>query len=180
MSEERKTYLEQVKEFHRAFKHLVRTTYGIPQDRAKLRLSLLLEELTELAEASGLKSWFAAQLHETALNTVQNIDKDRVNITEQLDALADLQYVLAGAVLEYGFEPVFDKAFVEVHRSNMSKACETIDEVEVTIDMYEDKTGEKHAYERNKETGNYLVFRQSDKKTVKSINYSPANLKQFL
>ena len=38
-----------------------------------------------------------------------------------LDALTDLQYVLDGAYLAFGFARVKDAAFVEVHRSNLSK-----------------------------------------------------------
>lgn len=39
----------------------------------------------------------------------------------QLDALADLAYVLFGSVVSNGFTHVFEEAFREVHRSNMSK-----------------------------------------------------------
>ena len=45
------------------------------------------------------------------------------------DALADLQYVLAGAVLEFGMGDRFASIFNEVQRSNMSKACTTVEEV---------------------------------------------------
>lgn len=44
--------------------------------------------------------------------------------TEVLDALADLQYVLDGAVIRFGFARVIDAAVAEVHRSNMSKLGE--------------------------------------------------------
>jgi predicted HAD superfamily Cof-like phosphohydrolase len=40
---------------------------------------------------------------------------------EIADALCDLQYVLSGAILEFGFGGKFKSLFEEVHRSNMSK-----------------------------------------------------------
>ena len=40
----------------------------------------------------------------------------------RLDALCDLQYVLDGAFLAYGWASIKDAAFAEVHKSNMSKS----------------------------------------------------------
>lgn len=65
---------------------------------ALLRLQLIQEELAELAAAF--------------------LDGD---IVDALDATVDLRYVVDGTVLTLGLEPVFDEAFEEVHRSNMSK-----------------------------------------------------------
>ena len=45
------------------------------------------------------------------------------NLTEVADAPCDLQYVLAGAILEFGMGAKFRALFSEVHCSNMSKAC---------------------------------------------------------
>jgi predicted HAD superfamily Cof-like phosphohydrolase len=44
--------------------------------------------------------------------------KDRVGV---LDSLCDAQYILSGTVLALGYAGVFDAAFREVHRANMSK-----------------------------------------------------------
>src|SRR5690606_22407936 len=90
------------------------------------------------------------------------------------DALCDLQYVLSGTVLEFGFRKVFDALFAEVHRSNMSKACSTEEEANQTVvaqmeNAFWEKSGDK-----------YLIYRSSDRKTLKSINYSPANLKSII
>jgi len=93
--------LNQVAEFHRTFKHPVVETPAIPSsERCKLRVSLIAEELKELQEAID--------------------DKDLVEIA---DALCDIQYVLSGAVLEFGLGEKFPELFDEVQRSNMSKAC---------------------------------------------------------
>ena len=45
---------------------------------------------------------------------------------ETLDALCDIQYVLLGAVYRLGFAPVFEEAFDEVQRSNMTKFPEGV------------------------------------------------------
>ena len=72
--------LNQVAEFHRTFHAPVLETPRIPSEaRCNLRVSLLTEELDELREAI--------------------IDGDIVAVA---DALCDLQYVLSGAVLEFG------------------------------------------------------------------------------
>ena len=63
-----------------------------------LRLQLIQEELAELAEAMY-----------------------QGDTIESLDALCDLQYVIDGTTLYLGLHGVFDDAFQEVHRSNMTK-----------------------------------------------------------
>ena len=84
--------LNQVADFHRTFKHPVLETPQLPnQDRASLRVSLLQEELNEFKQAIE--------------------DKDLVEVA---DALCDIQYVLAGAILEFGLGNVFKELFEEV------------------------------------------------------------------
>lgn len=150
-------YLYQVEEFHKTFKAPVLPKPQLaPENRAKLRVSLIQEELNELQEA---------------------ITKG--DLVEVADALCDLQYVLSGTVLEFGLRDLFDKMFNEVHQSNMSKACENLGEVYETIDHYKQK-GVEAEFEANDKGMCYLVFRKSDKKALKSINYSPADLASLL
>ena len=148
--------LNSVVEFHRTFQHPVLREPNIPSDeRCKLRLSLLNEELKELEDA------------------VKNND-----IKGVADALCDLQYVLSGAVLEFGLGEKFKDLFDEVQRSNMSKACRTKKEAEETVDHYQ-KVHHTECYYREV-GGKYLVYRATDNKTIKSINYSPADLDKVL
>lgn len=148
--------LNQVAEFHRTFKHPILNTPGIPtKNRCDLRVSLLLEEMKELQEAIN--------------------ENDLVEVA---DALCDIQYVLAGAILEFGLGEKFNQLFNEVHRSNMSKACKSIEEANQTIEHYKLKE-QSNAYWKEEESL-FLVFRENDHKTLKSINYSPADLKSFL
>jgi len=148
--------LNQVAEFHKTFHHPVLEEPTIPDEkRCELRVSLIAEELKELQEAIE--------------------DKDIVEIA---DALCDIQYVLSGAVLEFGLGEKFVQLFDEVQRSNMSKACDSEDEAQATVAYYEKER--KTACYYRKEDGKYLVFRKGDNKTLKSINYSPADLKKIL
>jgi predicted HAD superfamily Cof-like phosphohydrolase len=148
--------LTSVAEFHQTFDHPIEPQPVIPNEsRCKLRVSLIAEELKELEEA------------------VKNND-----IVEVADALCDLQYVLSGAVLEFGLGEKFTELFNEVQRSNMSKACNSLEEAEATVAHFLQKDGtECYIKEKN---GKFLVYRTSDNKTMKSINYSPASLANVL
>jgi len=148
--------LTSVAEFHKTFQHPILDSPQIPSEaRCKLRVSLIQEELNELQEAIADK-----------------------NLVEIADALCDIQYVLSGAILEFGLKDKFSELFDEVQRSNMSKACKTQEEAEATMKHYFEKDGTE-SYFREVD-GLFLVFRKEDDKTLKSINYSPADLKSVL
>lgn len=147
--------LTSVAEFHKTFQHPILDSPTIPSEtRCKLRVSLIAEELKELQEAID--------------------DKDIVEIA---DALADIQYVLSGAILEFGLAEKFNDLFNEVQRSNMSKACKTVEEAVATQEHYRAKGVESYYKEID---GKFLVFREGDDKTLKSIAYSPADLKSII
>jgi predicted HAD superfamily Cof-like phosphohydrolase len=148
--------LNLVAEFHATFKHPILATPQIPsEDRCRLRVALIAEELKEL---------------EVAI-----LEKD---IVEVADALCDIQYVLSGAILEFGLGEKFKALFEEVQRSNMSKVCASEEEAKQTVEHYLKKDGTECYY--LKEGNKFLVYRKSDNKTIKSIRYSPANLQKIL
>ncbi|MBL7857492.1 MAG: nucleoside triphosphate pyrophosphohydrolase family protein [Cyclobacteriaceae bacterium] len=148
--------LNLVAEFHKTFKHPILETPTIPgEDRCRLRVALIAEELKEL---------------EVAI-----LEKDVVGIA---DALCDIQYVLSGAILEFGIGEKFKPLFEEVQRSNMSKACNSEEEAKATVAHYLQKDGTECYY--SQQDGKWLVYRKSDNKTIKSINYSPADLEGIL
>ncbi len=148
--------LNLVADFHKTFKHPILEEPTIPSEaRCKLRVALIAEELKELEEAI----------------------KDK-NITEVADALCDIQYVLSGAILEFGLGKKFKPLFEEVQRSNMSKACKTEKEALDTVAFYKAKDNTDCYYKE--EGGRWLVYRKSDNKTIKSVNYSPADLRKIL
>src|SRR5690606_38679899 len=147
--------LSKVAEFHSAF--------DVPQlpnpqlrskQRSQLRVTLLQEELNELAGAL-----------------------DANNIVEVADALCDLQYVLNGAILEFGLQNQFSALFNEVHRSNMSKACNTLQEAQQTVAYYLNQKTPSYIVERE---NNYIIYRSSDHKVLKSVDYSPPKLESIL
>lgn len=148
--------LNQVAEFHRTFKAPILETPQIPTaDRCKLRVSLIAEELRELQEAI-----------------------DNQDLVEVADALCDIQYVLSGAVLEFGLGDKFVDLFNEVQRSNMSKACNTYEEAELTVAHYAKKDGTEPKIVQDGDK--FLVYRIADNKVLKSVKYSPADLKGIL
>lgn len=148
--------LTSVAEFHKTFQHPILDTPQIPaENRCNLRVSLIAEELKELEEAIQAK-----------------------DIVEIADALCDIQYVLSGAVLEFGLKDKFNALFEEVQRSNMSKACKSVEEAEATMKHYKEEKGVESYYKEV--DGLFLVFREGDHKTLKSINYSPADLKSIV
>lgn len=148
--------LNQVGEFHRTFKHPILESPQIPsQGRCDLRVSLIAEELDELREAIA--------------------DHDLIEVA---DALCDIQYVLSGAILEFGLGEKFKDLFEEVQRSNMSKACVSEQEAKDTVAYYKSEKNMDAYYQEV--DGKWLVYREGDNKTLKSINYSPADLAKIL
>lgn len=125
--------LEKLKEFNSTFEVPFSETQVIPhRDDAMLRFKLMNEENIEYKDA------------------VQK-ETDEEKKVEALDALVDMQYILLGTIIQWGFQEVFIDAFNEVHRSNMSKL---------------DENGKP-------------VIRE-DGKILKGPNYFPPNLGQFV
>ena len=148
--------LNDVAEFHDTFNLPVLPVPEIPgKDRCALRINLLQEELDELKEAIE--------------------EKDLIEVA---DALCDLQYVLSGAILEFGLGDKFKALFEEVQRSNMSKVCEDYATANETLAYYQKKDGTE-GFIKETDAG-FLVYRAKDKKVLKSVKYSPADLKSML
>lgn len=147
--------LNQVAEFHSTFGHpILDKPQLIDEKRSDLRIELLQEELNELKQAIA-----------------------DGNIVEIADALADLQYVLSGAVLEFGLGQLFPTVFDEVQRSNMSKACKSKEEAAETQEKYLNEEIATIAEEK----GDYwIITRAGDNKILKNINYSKAGIAAIL
>ncbi|MEY3421106.1 MAG: hypothetical protein RIR48_1395 [Bacteroidota bacterium] len=142
--------------FHDVFGMPVLPLPTIPDEkRCNLRVALLQEELDEL---------------KTAI-----LENDIVGVA---DALSDLQYVLSGAVLEFGLASRFKALFDEVQRSNMSKPCKSYEEALATQKYYLDEKNTSSFIEEKE--GEYLVYREADRKVLKSINYSEADLESIV
>jgi len=143
-----------VKTFMNTYGQEVKDSPEFPNSKIiQLRIDLIQEELNELKEAIN--------------------NKDIVVVA---DVLTDILYVTYGAGHSFGVD--LDSCFNEVQRSNMSKACENKEEAEATVKFYKEKKNTDSFYEEKE--GKYLVYREGDRKTLKSINYSPAQLKKIL
>lgn len=147
--------LNHTADFHRMFSLPILETPQIPdKNRCQLRINLLQEELDELKQAI-----------------------DERDLVEIADALCDLQYVLSGAIHEFGLTDRFSTMFDAVQRSNMSKACATLDIAQRTVQAYEAK-GEPARIEKHGEQ--YLVYRIEDGKVLKSVDYETVDLGRLL
>lgn len=94
-----KSQLDLVKEFHdRGEVPVADRPTLIPEERSKLRHSLMAEEVKEYLEGAEK-------------NDLHNIAKE----------LADILYTVYGTILEHGLQDKIEEVFKEVHDSNMSK-----------------------------------------------------------
>jgi predicted HAD superfamily Cof-like phosphohydrolase len=101
------------------------------------------------------------------------------NIVEVLDALCDITYVsLGNGAMLHGLKDKVWPAYQEVQASNLSKACTSKKEAQETVRVRSEEQKTPCHYEK---VGRYyIVYRSSDKKVMKSINYFKPDLSQFL
>lgn len=127
--------------------------------RLELRTHLITEEAREFEVAAGKGDYVA-----------------------MADALVDILYVTFGSFGELGMPNIAAELFSEVHRSNMSKLCNTLQEAEETVKWYRDEVDKAdRCIAKHRPIGEkFLVYRVSDNKTLKSKYYSKANLKTII
>lgn len=100
------------------------------------------------------------------------------DIVEVLDALCDITYVsLGNGAMLHGLKDKVWKAYQEVQASNLSKACQTEEEAQKTVEVRSAEQGEECHY--SKVDNKFIVYRTRDRKVMKNINYFRPNLKQF-
>jgi len=132
-----------------------RSTPTIDKKDAEFVINFIQEELDELREAV-----------------------EQENIQEILDAILDITYVgLGNGAMVFGLKDKIWEAYQEVQASNLSKICTTLEEAKETVKVRSEQQGEPCHYEEVGE--NYVVYRTSDKKVMKSINYFRPDLSKF-
>jgi predicted HAD superfamily Cof-like phosphohydrolase len=100
------------------------------------------------------------------------------NIVEVLDALCDITYVsLGNGAMLHGIKDKVWPAYQEVQASNLSKACSSEEEAQETVRVRSQEQKEPCHYEKVGEY--YIVYRSSDRKVMKNINYFRPDLSQF-
>jgi hypothetical protein len=100
------------------------------------------------------------------------------NIVEIFDALLDITYVgLGNGALVFGLKDKMLDGYAEVQASNMSKICQTLEEAEETVKLRSEQQGEPCHYTPIGDK--FVVYRTSDNKVMKSINYFKPDLTKF-
>jgi predicted HAD superfamily Cof-like phosphohydrolase len=168
-------YQNKVKEFMKVFGQDCPDIPTIPDINTRiLRVKLLLEEVLELAEASGVEiiDTFNAPLDTSSIKTNKIKFKEIENSTTSLvgvaDAIADISYVNYGAANAYGIniEPIEE----EVHRSNMTKLF-SLDEISKL---------DQNNFKITKISDNQFLVKALDGKVQKSPSYSQADIDNLL
>ena len=157
MSKNKIPFITEVEEFNEVMgkSYQNRTTPTINPKDAQFVIDFIQEELDELKFAVEGK-----------------------NIVEIFDALLDITYVgLGNGALVFGLKDKMLDGYAEVQASNMSKICNTIEEAKETIEISSKEQGEPCHYEEL--NGQYVVYRSSDNKVMKSINYFRPDLAKF-
>ena len=156
MSKNDVPFVNEVEEFNKTFGKPNNYQPVIPSKKEwQFVYDFILEELEEYKEAC-----------------------EKGDIVGILDALCDITYVsLGNGTMLHGLKDRIWKAYQEVQASNMSKSCATIEEAEETVSVRSKEKG--HPCHSEKIGDRYVVYRSSDRKVMKSINYFAPNLKQF-
>jgi predicted HAD superfamily Cof-like phosphohydrolase len=156
-----KTNFEKVIEFNRAFgcKMYEKCDKSNLDDSklVELRKSLILEEVKELCEALETKS-----------------------MSETIDALADILYVVYGCGAALGIN--LDQAYDIVHKSNMTKLCETEDVAKETVEWYKqhEKRYDSPDYRKSDDGRYWIVYNKSTVKILKNKYYVEANFDKMM
>lgn len=171
-------YLELVKEFHSLFNHPIdHYSNEIPLATRQLRIKLFFEEFKEHVVATDTRETFYNLCKETVKEFDGLSDGNNVDKVESVDSLADMCYIFFGSILALGHQDNFDNAFIDVHSSNMSKACNNLQEAEETVSDYLSKSIETYYVEKD---GKYLIYRSSDNKVLKSLYYNKVILDKYV
>lgn len=156
------TQYDDVVDFMNQFGQATHTTPQVEllQNDPKLkafRLSLIDEEVSELRKAC-----------------------EKNDFIEVIDACADIAYVLNGMCATYGID--INKAFDIVHKSNMSKLCNSEEEARDTVEWYKQNETryDSPAYKLCNDGKHWMVYNESTKKVLKSINYTPAKFDSLM
>ncbi len=193
--------LEKVREFHLSFNHHIGNGINFPSEKnCKLRLDLINEEeneyITAIKELNKIEiidglcdvAYVIAGAYLT-FGLSPKISQDYfvndelyINACENKDFNGIQRYLdfklkqLNNNINKHQFN-TFLNAFNEVHRSNMSKACSSLETAHKTMaqDKYKDIPVE--FIERD---GLFFIYKKENSKTIKSIDYSEADLIEYI
>jgi len=149
-------FIDEVEEFNTTFGKPNNYVVNMPEKKEwKFVYDFILEELEEYKEAC-----------------------ESGDIIGVLDALCDITYVsLGNGTMLHGLKDKIEPAYAEVQASNMSKSCETQKMAERTVVARSEEKG--HPCHWEKVGDRYVVYRSSDNKVMKSVDYFAPDLTQF-
>jgi predicted HAD superfamily Cof-like phosphohydrolase len=154
---------QKVLEFNKAFgvksnKTVQHEIFDKDPKLVQYRLDLIEEEVDELKQAIKEK-----------------------DMTETVDALADILYVVYGAFTAIGIDA--DQAFQIVQDSNMSKLCKTEEDAQETVMRYREEVPQRYDspnYRRSDDGVHFVVYNQSTFKILKNYKYTAADFTSLL
>jgi NTP pyrophosphatase (non-canonical NTP hydrolase) len=124
---------------------------------------------------------FCLKLIREEMKELEDAVKEK-NMIETVDALGDILYVVYGMMARLGIDA--DYAFKLIHENNMSKLCQNEDEARRTVQYYEEnkeKLGyDTPTYRKAMDNIHWVVYNESTKKVLKSIEYKPVDLSTTL
>ena len=143
------------------------------------RLSLDLEESTELAEAFGMGHQYALMLQQKTEQLLKKYPSDEVlryNEREVLDALIDKEVINNGSIIETGMLNLYDHNYTLVYENNMTKCCDSPAIAEESIQFYRRNDVACSYRKVITEQGIKYVIIRTDGKLLKPINFLPVKL----
>lgn len=161
---EKMTNFQRVTEFNLVLGQGVAPMPSIPTlDQCNLRLNLINEEaIVEMKRGFD--------------------ERDLVKIA---DAIGDALVVVYGAANDCGLDA--DAILAEVHRSNMSKLCDSEQDAVFAVEQYRAGNGFhgknepiEAVYRKSSIEGKFIVFDAKTGKTLKGPNFSEPNLEQIV
>ena len=133
---------------------------------------------TDIIRTDPKQVEFCLKLIREECNELEQAVKDD-DFVEVVDALTDILYVVYGMGARMGVN--MDAAFRAVHENNMSKLCKTEEKAQRSVAEYEvtkEKTGyDTPAYRRAPDGIHWVVYNESTKKILKSVEWKPVDLK---
>lgn len=160
---------QNIKNFMQAFQQECPETPTIPNEKVRvLRVKLILEELLELAEASGVSILVDGNKVKEE-NILVESNGELPNLLEIMDAIGDIDVVNTGAATAYGVD--LEPIHLNIQESNMSKIWDNKD-----LDTLSDKS----SYIIHDLGDGTSVVKRADGKVVKSPSYKAANMEAVL
>jgi len=133
-------------------------------------------ENIKVTEYHGILAYYLAQINYFNTQLKIGVQQNLFNSIE--DNINELLYHTYLMGIMCGID--LDASYTIVHDSNMSKICHSEEEAQQTVQWY---TSNDHRYDSptyQKNNYGYVVFNESTGKTLKNINYTPANFDSLI